>query len=157
MILTVTHQYTNIFKAVKQESSLLALRRQDEKGEPLFDKLVFDEAYNILFANLFRDAQSNVVSACVSYLDGTYEYYDNSEYNEEDFNLELTGEFLPAVVKSIDTKMKEYIVAYVMFRWLETKLPEAQTYLMRATTHLQDMKRFLEMRTSRKIKNNSPW
>ena len=155
MILNITLTYDNILKGVKMESSFLASRRADEKLP--FDKLVFDEEYNILFTTLFRDAQVNVISACTSYLDGTYEYFDNSEFDESNFNLELTGDFLPQVVKSIEIKMREYLVAYIMYRWLETKMQEAQIYYQRAETHLQDMKRFLEMRTSRKIKNNSPW
>jgi hypothetical protein len=159
MILTITQTHDEIFKGVKQESSLLAERRTDQQGTPTFDELVFDEEYLILFRDLFFDGRSNVESACSAYfreLDSNY-FESNNMEAEKDFTVQLEiKDFLQQMANNVSMKMKYYLVAYVMYRWLETKLPqEAATYYARAETHLQDMKRYMEMRTMRrKIKQN---
>lgn len=159
MILTYIHTSEGILKAVKQESSLLAVRRTDEQGTPTFDQLVFDEGYMILFRELFFDARANVVSACSTYMKDMIDTtaFEASNFNKDvDFAIQLNVEgFITAFNDSVDIKMRAYIVAYIMYRWLETKLPkEAEIYLMRATTHLHDMVRFLEMRKPRKIRKS---
>jgi hypothetical protein len=72
--------------------------------------------------------------------------------SEKDFVLQLEiKDFLQQMANNISMKMKYYLIAYIMYRWLETKLPqEAATYYARAETHLQDMKRYMEMRTMRR-------
>lgn len=160
MIRTFIHSGESIFKGVKQESSHVAVRRKDEQGTPTFEELVFDEEYMILFRELFFDARANITSACSAYLktvtdDGVF---DSQNFDtEQNFALQLTlpNTFVASMSDSVSIKMKAYLIAYIMYRWMETKLPnEAGTYLMRAETHLQDMKRFLEMRTGRRIKGS---
>ena len=159
MILNIVQTHDEIFKGVKQESSLLAERRTDQQGTPTFEELVFDEEYLILFRDLFFDARSNVESACSAY----FYTQDNAVFEsqnfeaEKDFVLQLEiKDFLQQMANNVGMKMKAYLVAYIVYRWLETKLPqEAATYYARAETHLQDMKRYMEMRTMRrKIKGN---
>ena len=162
ILLTYIQTHDSIFKAVKQESSYLAKRLTDGQGDSKFEDMVFDEAYLTLFRGLFFDARSNVSSACAAYLKDVVDitYFDQGNFDhEKDFILQLnmSDNFIVAMNNNVDIKMKEYLVAYIMYRWLETKSQESGLYLQRAETHLQDMKRFLEMRKSRKIKNNSPW
>lgn len=159
MILTIIQTHDEIFKGVKQESSLLAARLSEAPGTPTFENIVFDEERLILFRDLFFDGRSNVESACSAYFmvqDDTY--FDSQNFDsQKDFILQLEiTDFLQQMANNVNMKMKYYLIAYVMYRWLETKLPnEAATYYARAETHLQDMKRYLEMRTMRrKIKQN---
>jgi len=158
MILNIVQTHDEIFKGVKQESSLLAERRTDNQGTPTFDELVFDEEYLILFRDLFFDARSNVESACSAYFYAPDDLFESQNFeNQKDFVLQLhIHHFLQQMYNNVCMKMKSYLVAYIMYRWLETKLPqEASIYLTRAETHLQDMKRYMEMRTKqRKIKGS---
>lgn len=160
MILTYIQTHDTILKAVKLESTLLAERRNDQQGNSMFDDLVFDEEYLILFRDLFFDARANVTSACTAYMKDVSDItlFDTNNFEQDkDFSiqLKLPDTFVIAVNNSVDSKMKSYLVAYIMYRWLETKLPnESVVYLTRATTHLQDMKRYLEMRTSMKVKGS---
>jgi hypothetical protein len=154
MILTIIQTHDEILKGVKQESSLLAKRRTDQQGTPTFDELVFDEEYLILFRDLFFDARSNVESACSAYfmVEDNPTFESQNFDSEKDFVLQLEiKDFLQQMANNISMKMKYYLIAYIMYRWLETKLPqEAATYYARAETHLQDMKRYMEMRTMRR-------
>jgi uncharacterized protein (DUF2225 family) len=46
--------------------------------------------------------------------------------------------------KSIDTRIQQFIIAYIMYRWLETKLPEqALTYLARSEKIISNIKTML--------------
>jgi len=159
MILTIVQTHDEIFKGVKQESSLLAVRLHEAPGTPIFEEIVFDEDRLILFRDLFFDARSNVESACSAYFCAQDDVvFDSQDFSlDKDFTLQLhIHDFLQQMANNVSMKMKYYLIAYVMYRWLETKLPnEAATYYARAETHLQDMKRYLEMRTiRRKIKQN---
>lgn len=154
MILTLIQTHDDIFKSVKMESSYLAERKTDQQGNPAFEDFVFDEEYLILFRSLFFDARANVTSATVAYVKGMVpdaDYFDSQNFDtEKDFVLQLTmpDNFVQQMSNSVSIKMKDYLVAYVMYRWLETKSQEAGVYLQRAEICLQDMKRYLEMRTT---------
>ena len=154
MILTLIQTHDDIFKGVKMESSYLAERKVDGQGSPTFEDFVFDEEYLILFRSLFFDARANVTSATVAYVKGMAPdafYFDGQNFDtEKDFVLQLTmpDNFVQQMNNSVNIKMKEYLVCFIMYRWLETKSNEATTYLQRAEICLQDMKRYLEMRTT---------
>ena len=157
MILTFIQTNDEILKSVKQKSSLIAERQPD-----LFDQLVFDEEYLILFRRLFLDARANVISACSAYLKGQSDesYFDTQDFsNDKDFIIGLDiNNFVIAVKDSVDVKMKEYLSDFILYQWLKDKSQLSEVYRMSAETNLQDMKRFLEMRTTRrKIKSNSAW
>lgn len=159
-MIVVVQTHDDIFKGVKQESSLLAERRTDQQGTPTFEELVFDEEYITLYRELFFDARANVESACSAYMLPEGEmYFDNQNFDiERDLVLQLEiPDFKSQMINNVSIKMKAYLVAYIMYRWLETKLPgEAGTYLSRANETLKDMKRFMEMRnTRRKIKGST--
>lgn len=151
-IITYIQSHDDIFKGVKQESSLYARLKKDSKGEDLFDQLKFDEEYLILFRQYFFDASSKVISAVSAYLldDFIQAFFASQNSNRNrDLMLKLAhpDTFKSQMSTPIANEMKEFIVSYIMYRWLETKAPQdAVTYLGRANVHLADMKRFLEMR-----------
>ncbi len=53
------------------------------------------------------------------------------------------------MIKPIDIKIKQFIIAYIMYRWFETKVPElAATYFERAMEVKGEAKELLERRTT---------
>lgn len=152
--LTFIYSHDNIFASVKQESSLLAIRRKDENGDGLFDQLVFDEAYLILFRELFFDAQAEVTPALSGYMKDIpveFDFFETQDFSKDRnyiFYLFMPDDWNFHLYKPVDIKIKQFIVAYIMYRWLETKLPqEAVTYLERANSVLDDIKGLLNKRT----------
>jgi hypothetical protein len=136
------------------ESSYLAERRSDNQGNDLFESLVFDEEYLILFRQLFFDARANVISALSAYLKDfiyTPEYYDSQNATTDvDFIIQLSmpDTYLLAMNQPASSKMKEYLVSYILYRWLMNKSPnDANIYLQQSEGYMADLKRYLEMRT----------
>ena len=153
-LVTIIQSHDEILKGVKMESSYLAERRTDSQGNELFDTLVFDEEYLILFRQLFFDARANVISAVSAYIKEfvyTPEYFDAQNVTTDvDFIVQLLmpDTYLLAMNEPVSNKMKEYLISHIMYRWLITKLPnEASVYLQQSDGYLADMKRYLEMRT----------
>lgn len=60
-LLTFIYSHDDIFGSVKQESSLHSIRQTDKDGNPMFETLVFDEAYLIKFRELFFNAQAQII------------------------------------------------------------------------------------------------
>ena len=152
--LTFTYSHDNIFASVKMEASLLAVRRYDKNDNNMFDELVFDEAYLILFRQLFFEAQAEVTVALSAYMrevpvePDNFETQDFSKDRDFVFWLVMPEDWNFHLARPVDIKVKEFIVAYIMYRWLETKLPdEALIYLQRANTALEKAKNMLENRT----------
>ncbi len=153
-LITIIQSHDEIFKGVKIESSYLAKRWVDNQGNDNFDNLVFDEEYLILFRQLFFDARANVMSALSAYFKHLPEvtmYFDSQDATtNNDFIIQLLmpGHYLMAMNEPVNNKMKEFIIAHIMHRWLMPKLPnEAGIYLHQSETFMADMKRYLEMRT----------
>ncbi len=144
----------HIMTAVKQEASLYAERKQTETGESLFDELVFDEEYNMKFRELFFDAQANVLDRYSPYLNylpeppvDIFEEADTTKNIDFSFSLLMPCDYNHHYNKMINIKTREYIVAYIMYRWLETKVPqEAAVYKDRADSTLIDARAYLEKR-----------
>ena len=152
--LTFIYSHDNIFASVKQESSLLAVRRKDENGDSLFENLVFDEAYLILFRQLFFDAQAEVTPALSAYMKEVpvkpefFETQDFSSNRDYTFYLLMPDDWNFHLSRPLNIKVKQFIVAYIMYRWLETKLPqESAVYLERANSVLGDAKSLLNKMT----------
>jgi hypothetical protein len=138
-------------KAVKMESSYLAERRSEDG---LNESLLYDEEYQILFRDHFLQARAKIIEATLAYsknIEMTVEYFEiNNMDSEKDFLLYLSmpDTFIKQMVEPITVRIKEYIISNIMYRWLETKLPqEAAVYFNRANDALKDVKRMLEMRT----------
>jgi len=152
--LIFTYSHDNIFASVKQEASLFAVRKFDQNGDDLFNQLVFDEAYLIMFRQLFFEAQAEVTVALSGYMKDipvaseyfeTQDFFENRDYV---FYLAMPDDWNYHLFKPVDIKVKEFLTAYIMYRWLETKSPQdAATYLQRATSVLEDAKTLLDKRT----------
>jgi hypothetical protein len=144
----------NIFQSVKIEASQFAVRRFDKDGSNLFDELVFDEAYIPTFRELFFDGQAEIIAALSAYTKDVPvdpEYFEAQDFSKDrDFRFELAMDdnFNPHLAKAVDIKIKEFLVAYILYRWLETKTPEyASIYLDRLTKVKEEIKKMLEIKT----------
>jgi hypothetical protein len=152
MIQIFINTHDDIFKAVKRESSYLAERRDTKEGEPLFDQLVYDEEYLIQFREHFLEARAKAIEYTLAY-SKTIEA-DNSLFETQDFDmekdfvlyLELSDNHVIQLMQPILIKIKEFLVAYIMYRWLETKAPEAEIYFQRSEKAIKDVKSYLEKR-----------
>jgi len=152
--LMFVYSHDNIFASVKQEASLLAVRRFDKDGDSLFEQLVFDEAYLILFRQLFFEAQAEVTIAFSGYMKDVPtegDYFETQNFFEDRdyvFYLAMPSDWNYHLFKPVDIKVKEFLTAYIMYRWLETKLPqESLVYYQRARAVLDEAKVLLDKRT----------
>jgi hypothetical protein len=147
------YPHDDIFRDVKQESSCLAERTKDRENNSLYETVVFDEEYLTLFRRLFSDALSYVTPALSAYMKDVpaeAEYYEAQDFTK-DRNYELIllmpDNFNSHLSKSTDAKIRQFIIAYIMYRWLETKLPEqALAYLARAEKTISEVKNLLNSR-----------
>lgn len=150
IVIPFVFSHDNIFQSVKQESSHLAERRYDEQGNTLFEQLVFDEEYLIKYREVFFEARAEIIKVVSAYTkDISFDpkYFEERYFDRDrDFYLTLImpDDFNKSVTQAIDIKIKQFLVAYIMYRWLETKLPnEANIYQLRATEQLNDIKNLL--------------
>lgn len=154
MLLTFIYSYDDIFRSVKQEASLYAERKTDTAGNSLFDELVFDEEYGILFRKHFFEAQAQVdtiVSAYLRDIPAGPEHFETQDFaRDRDYILQLCmpDTFNAHMKRPVDIKIKQYLVDYFMYLWLRTKMPgDAEIYLFSASTLLPEIKSLLEKRT----------
>ncbi len=145
--------HDNIAEAIKQESSLYAERKMSAEGENLFEHFVFDEEYYRKLRELFFDAQAMVMDRYGAYMQ--YESDESYLFEESDFTIDRDFAFtllMPCDYnqfynKQVSIKTREFIVAYIMYRWLETKVPEeAAVYKERSDKTLMDARAYLEKR-----------
>ena len=151
----LVYPHDRIFAAVKQESSLLAERKTDSKGNTLFEALVFDEEYLVKFRELFFDAQAEILKSVSAYLaDSSSAYQDLSDFWENrDFFLALNLCDGFKLSRTVDFSINQFLIAYIMYRWLETKLPdEASVYLERSSGKKKDIKNMLDGADSQKAR-----
>jgi hypothetical protein len=148
------YPHDDIFRDVKQESSYLAERKTDENGNPLFEQIVFDEEYLTLFRILFSDARADVTSALSAYTKDVpqgperFEIRDFTDDGNYEIGLAMPDDFTVSLTKPVEAKIRQYIIAYILFRWLETKLPlEAEIYFRRLGKTLSDIKEMLNRRS----------
>lgn len=148
------YPHDDIFQSVKLEASLYAERKYNPEGDIQFEILVFDEEYFILFRQLFFEAQAEVTVALSAYKKDVpvepdyFETKDFSKNRDYIFYLSMPDDWNFHLTHPVDIKIKEFLTAYIMYRWLETKVPQdAAMYLQRATSVLSDVKRMLENRT----------
>jgi len=143
-----------ISEGIKQESSLLAERKRTQEGDSLFEQFVFDEEYYRKFRELFFDAQAEVMDRFSAYMQ-----YESEEeayiFEESDFTIDRDFAFVLLMPcdynrlynKQVSVKTREFLIAYTMYRWLETKSPdEAAIYKQRADMTLVDARAYLEKR-----------
>ncbi|MDR0713710.1 MAG: hypothetical protein LBF89_05570 [Bacteroidales bacterium] len=147
------YPHDDVFQDVKQESSLLAERINDKEGNSLFESIVFDEEYLTLFRKLFSDARSYVTPALSAYIKEIpaetefYEARDFTKARNYELILAMPDDFNFHLAKPADAKIRQFLIAYILYRWLETKLPEqAASYLARADKILSEVKNLLDNR-----------
>ena len=163
MIITFIFSWDDIFRSVKQESSLLAERKVDAAGNSLFNQLVFDEEYEILFKKLFLEAQAYIDDVASAYNKGIpvdADYLETQDFSKErDYIIQLNmpQSIMIQASKAADIKIKQFLVDYIMYVWLRTKLPnEAEIYSIAAQTLLPEIKSQQERR-SRKPELKGRW
>ncbi|KAA6331769.1 hypothetical protein EZS27_019650 [termite gut metagenome] len=142
----IVYEFTceDVFECVKRESSLLAERRNDTEG--LFEKLVFDEEYKNygVFEEYFFDARAEIIPVVSAYVNPKEDVPGQKDFF---VRLLMPCDFMEAMKEVIGIKIKQFLIAYIMYRWLETKLSqEAAVYYQRATNLLPQIKGYLEKR-----------
>jgi hypothetical protein len=147
------YPHDDIFQDVKQESSYLAERMSGRDGNSLFETIVFDGEYLTLFRQLFFDARSYVTPALSAYMkeipeeSGWYEAQDFTADRNYEIILAMPDDFNFHLSKPVDARIRQFFIAYIMYRWLETKLPEqAAVYLARAEKTISETKNLLDKR-----------
>ena len=158
IIVPYIFSHDHILEAVKQESSLYAERKIAENGESMFDMFVFDEEYYRKFRELFFDAQAKVIDRYGAYMQYVPETDEQYFFEEADFSIDRDFTFsllMPCDYnqfynKQVSIKTREFLVAYIMYRWLETKdAQDAALYKARADNALMDGRAYLEKRIAR--------
>ena len=169
MIFFFVYTHDRIQNGVKEETSLIAVRRNyvpptDRRGaqvniaggQPLFKELVMDEAYDTMFRRLFLEAHAEVVKVIPTrYLqttptDLTPVYHEFPDFHKDrDFLLfvDVGDNYPPQYRKSIDILIQRYLIDYICYRWFETKSPEdAVTFFGRLEKTTQDIVNLLNKR-----------
>jgi hypothetical protein len=155
------YSHDDILQDVKQESSHLALRKRDmegfsddKEGTNYFGLIVFDEAYLGKFRELFFDAQAEVTAAVSGHTKevpcppGFLELHNFRKDRDYILKLAMPDDFNKHLVKPVDIMIRQFIVAYIMYRWLETKLlEEAVVYRGRADEVKEAIKKLLDTST----------
>lgn len=152
-----TFKHDNIFQDVKQEASLYAERKFTPEGVDLFAELVFDEEYMRKYRELFLDAQARIIDKFGPYIaymdDEEYEFEENNPEIDEDFTftLRMPHDYNKFYNKYVSIKCREYIVSYIMYRWLETKSErESEQFKTRSFDALKESRSYLEKRISQR-------
>lgn len=155
IVVPYVFSHDNIAEAMKQESSLYAERKLTEEGNSLFDELVFDEEYYRKFRELFFDAQAMVMDRFSAYMQ--YESDESYLFEESDYTIDrdfaftllMPDDYNKFYNKQVSIKTREFLIAYIMYRWLETKsVQEAMIYKNRADISLMDARAYLEKRVA---------
>ena len=150
------YPHDDVFQAVKQESAHFAERKADSENHSIFESLVFDEEYLIKFREFFFEAQAEITPVFSAYIcdergdSGYFEGKDFSKDRDYELYLSMPDSFIPSMEQPIGIKINEFIVAYIMFRWLETKSPvDASFYVQRATELFDDIQKLI-------VRSNKP-
>jgi len=142
-----------IFEAVKQQTSLFSKDKTDKDGNPLFENLVFDEAYLTLFRALFLSAQAEVMSVLAKYMpnvadnDPIFEFSNFSTNRDFSFSLQLPNDFIEVMIQPLRINIRDFIVNSIIYRWMELKqLQEYQLFQGKCANLLDTIRIGLERR-----------
>lgn len=154
-ILDIFISAKEIQQRVEHETVLIAKQRTDQQGRPLYDQLVMDADSALLFRSCFREAATKAQDKCAAYTKNSPASNGEDDANvmqaDEDFYaiLALPETFPLSVSCLIDQAVYNHLIAWVLFRWYETKLPaEAQIFRLRSEQNLSDLTSRLERRTA---------
>ena len=129
MVNTYVVCFGEMQQRVKAESSQIAVRGFDDEGGSLFESLVFDEAYEVLFREYFYGAEGEItrfLSAYLKNMPAVSSLVDTSEAGSEDFiaQLVMPSGFNNAFAKAVGINIEGFFKAYILYRWFVDKLPE---------------------------------
>lgn len=128
-LLTFIYSHDDIFGSVKQESSLHSIRQTDKDGNPMFETLVFDEAYLIKFRELFFNAQAQIIPTISAYqkdIPVDPYYFERKDFTKDrDFicYLNMPNDFMMSMARPIEDYIFNFLKDWIMYKWLETKMP----------------------------------
>jgi hypothetical protein len=155
---TLIYPHDNLLQDVKREASYYAERKSDTAGESLFEQLVFDEEYAGKFRELFLEARAEIAPVFMPFskdvpVGGYFEQTDFQDDKNGIFHLSFDS-FPDAMIRPLDVKTREFLTAYIMYRWLETKAtPDAQIYYARAESLKAAIRRILNTLTAKPRKH----
>lgn len=142
-----------IAERVEQETTLLALIYLKRGQSQIYDNIVMDADTLLIFRTYFKEASEKVRDKCLA-----YSKYNRTEKGEDDNNitqldedffltLHLPDNFPNIIASGIDRAIFAYLTFFVIYRWLETKLPqEALLFKTRSDQNLIDLSSRLEIR-----------
>lgn len=143
-----------IQQRAEQETAEIGKRRLDQQGNSLLEQLIMDSEYQLLFRNYFREACVQALDKCQAYtkhrLSPTGEDDNDTTRKDEDFfaTLRLPDTFSIPAANLIDRDIYNHLLACVLYRWFEFKLPqEAQIFRERSKENLRLLASHLEART----------
>ena len=137
MILTYIVSFSEMQQKVKEETSHIAVREVDKDGNSLFESFVFDEGYETLFRDYFFGAIGEISEKLAAYtkeLPVESLLIETSRAGGEDFiaQLIMPDNFNHVFAKPVGVNIEAFFKAYIVYRWLEDKLPEkAEPYGVR--------------------------
>lgn len=148
-------------KAVKLETSLLAMRRKKQQPDgslrEMLDELVLDEDNAILFKRLMNEAHADIITNISSNMLADTptdmepvltEFPDFRQDMDTILYLNMHNDWPMQYKKSVDIKIRQYMIDYICWRWLETKSQEdAVTYQSRLYDTLESIRHLLVRKT----------
>ncbi|MDR2002390.1 MAG: hypothetical protein LBQ74_05105 [Prevotella sp.] len=146
ILLTFIFSHEQVFRAVKQESSQLAVRKQDKDGNSLFEQLVFDEAYLPKFRELFFNAQGQIAPALAAYqrnIPVSPSYFERADFTKDrDYivYLGMDDDFNMHMARPVEDYIFHFIKDWIMYEWLRNKSPDdASVYLVATEKYRTDI------------------
>jgi hypothetical protein len=136
IIITIVIPFKEMQQRTLEESSHYAARQRDKDGKSLFEEFVLDEGYETKFRSYFYSAQGELTEYLSAYLKNmpvVPELIDTGKAGKEDWVIQLPMPltFNEALARPVGFKIEDFVENYIMYRWLETKSPEAAaTYMI---------------------------
>lgn len=153
-LLDISITQKTIRQQVEHEITVLAKRRADQQGTPLYDQIVLDADHYLLFRSYFHEAAAQIAAHLTAYTKHQHrplgEDTPDITGKDEDFFITLTmpDTFPHSTAHIIHNTIYGYITAWIIYRWLETKLPqEALLFRQKAEEKRRDLNFRLEIRT----------
>lgn len=107
--------------------------------------LAMNEDHNDLFQRYIKDAVSDIRTACNKWIEPEHPSDDMRRVDRVHLHTKLwlkEAEHIPAQVRVIDDKIREYLIYKIIYEWMLLKSPEeaANIYLPRVQSLLEELK-----------------
>ena len=144
-----------IAERVEHETTVLALACKNRGQQQIYDNIIMDTDQLLNFRTYFKEAVATVQDKC-----SPYTRHNRPSQGEDDQDttrldedlyiiLHMPDQFPDITAAAVDKAIYNYLIAWVIFRWLEVKLPqEAQPFRIRAEQNLSGLSSRLERRTT---------